>query len=210
MSAKVTRLDSKRDIEAIEWAKELRETESWFQSQRFRQITRLHTAYEVVALRGNAREDHAIAKQAAIKMYDTLQRLFKEKKQEITYGPFSPTGAVRAVMEGIKILYLGGWSTSARGSDSEDPGADLANYALDRVPKEGASWVRALLHQDEVQRSNRMRMTSAPVTEASITFATWLRNSWKTRSAPFTLKTKDRGARFADIRVKRFWSLRLK
>jgi isocitrate lyase len=161
MNAKVTRLDSKRDIEAIEWAKELRETESWFQSQRFRQITRLHTAYEVVALRGNAREDYAIAKQAAIKMHDTLQRLFKEKKQEITYGPFSPTGAVRAVMEGIKILYLGGWSTSARGSESEDPGADLANYALDRVPKEGASWVRALLHQDEVQRSNRMRMTSA-------------------------------------------------
>src|SRR5260370_29252947 len=63
-------------------------------------------------------------------------------------------------MEGIKVLYLGGWATSAKGSESEDPGADLANYALDRVPKEGASWVRALLHQDEVQRSNRMRMTS--------------------------------------------------
>ena len=64
-------------------------------------------------------------------------------------------------MEGLKVLYLGGWATSAKGSDSEDPGADLANYALDRVPKEGASWVRALLHQDEVQRSNRIRMTSA-------------------------------------------------
>jgi isocitrate/methylisocitrate lyase len=158
---KVTRLDSRRDSEAVGWVRELRETEVWFQSQRFRQLTRLHTAYEVVALRGNAREDYTIAKLAANKMYDYLQRLFKEKKQEITYGPFSPTGAVRAVIEGIKILYLGGWSTSARGSDSEDPGADLANYALDRVPKEGASWVRALLHQDEVQRSNRMRMTSA-------------------------------------------------
>lgn len=112
-------------------------------------------------MRGSALEDYTVAKQAAAKMYEYLQRLFKEKKQEITYGPFSPTGAVRAVMEGIKILYLGGWATSARGSDSEDPGADLANYALDRVPKEGASWVRALLHQDEVQRSNRMRMTSA-------------------------------------------------
>ncbi len=160
MNTKITRLDSRRDNEAIEWAAELRETEAWFQSQRFQEITRLHTAYEVVALRGNGREDHTIARQSAVKMYDYLQRLFREKIQEITYGPFSPIGAVRAVMEGIKILYLGGWSTSARGSDSEDPGADLANYALDRVPKEGASWVRALLHQDEVQRSNRMRMTS--------------------------------------------------
>jgi len=158
---KVIRPDTWRDTEAIEWVRELRDTEVWFQSQRFGQITRLHTAYEVVALRGSAREDYTIARHAADKMYDYLQRLFKTKQQEITYGPFSPTGAVRAVMEGIKILYLGGWSTSARGSDSEDPGADLANYALDRVPKEGASWVRALMHQDEVQRSNRMRMTSA-------------------------------------------------
>ncbi|HSE88777.1 MAG TPA: isocitrate lyase [Candidatus Binatia bacterium] len=160
MNTKVARLDSRRDTEAIEWADELRKTEAWFQSQRFQEITRLHTPFEVVALRGSTREDYTVARQSAVKMYDYLQRLFREKLQEITYGPFSPTGAVRAVMEGIKVLYLGGWSTSARGSDSEDPGADLANYALDRVPKEGGSWVRALLHQDEVQRSNRMRMTS--------------------------------------------------
>jgi isocitrate lyase len=160
MNIKVAPLDFRRDTEAIEWADELRKTEAWFQSRRFEEITRLHTAFEVVALRGSRREDHTIARESATKMYDYLQRLFREKQQEITYGPFSPTGAVRTVMEGIKVLYLGGWSTSAKGSDSEDPGADLANYALDRVPKEGGSWVRALLHQDEVQRSNRMRMTS--------------------------------------------------
>ncbi len=161
MNTKTKRSKSRRDTEAITWAQELRATEKWFRSQRFRHITRLHTAFEVVALRGSVREDHTVANQAATKMYDYLRRLFKSKKQEITYGPFSPTGALRAVMEGIKILYLGGWATSAKGSDSEDPGADLANYALDRVPKEGASWVRALLHQDEVQKSVRMRMTSA-------------------------------------------------
>jgi isocitrate lyase len=160
MAQSISRLDIRRDTEAIEWARELRETEAWFQSERFRDITRLHTAYEAVALRGGLQEDHTVAREAATKLYDYLQRLFKEKKQEITYGPFSPTGAVRAVMEGIKVLYLGGWATSAKGSESEDPGADLANYALDRVPKEGASWVRALLHQDELQRSRRMRMTS--------------------------------------------------
>src|SRR5262245_27237350 len=160
MNTKITRLYSRRDTEAIEWADELRKTEVWFQSPRFEEIMRLHTAFEVVRLRGSDCEDHTIARDSAVKMYDYLQRLFKAKLQEITYGPFSSTGAVRAVMEGIKVLYLGGWSTSARGSDSEDPGADLANYALDRVPKEGGSWVRALLHQDEVQRSNRIRMTS--------------------------------------------------
>ncbi|HXG50833.1 MAG TPA: isocitrate lyase [candidate division Zixibacteria bacterium] len=158
---KVIRLDGRRDIEAVEWARELRETEAWFQSERFRYTTRLHTPFDVVALRGTLQEDCTIARESAVKLYDYLRRLFREKRQEITYGPFSPTGAVRAVMEGIRVLYLGGWATSARGSDSEDPGADLANYALDRVPKEGASWVRALLHQDELQRSRRVRMTSA-------------------------------------------------
>jgi isocitrate lyase len=160
MNHKVMRLNSRRDVEAVEWSRELRQTEAWFQSQRFRDLTRLHTPFQVVALRGNVPEDHTIARQAAIKMYDYFQRLFKENRQEITYGPFSPTGAVRAVTEGIRVLYLGGWATSAKGSESEDPGADLANYALDRIPKEGEAWVRALLHQDEVQRSNRIRMTS--------------------------------------------------
>ena len=114
MNTKIARLDSRRDTEAIDWADELRKTEAWFQSPRFQEITRLHTAFEVVALRGNTREDHTVARESAVKMYDYLQRLFREKLQEITYGPFSPTGAVRAVMEGIKVLYLGGWSTSAR------------------------------------------------------------------------------------------------
>jgi isocitrate lyase len=160
MAAKISRLDARRDNEALAWATELHDTETWFQSKRFSQITRLHTPFEVVSLRGSLPEDYTIATESATKMYDYLQRLFVEKKQEITYGPFSPTGAVRAVMEGIKVLYLGGWATSAKGSESEDPGADLANYALDRVPKEGGSWVRALLHQDEVQRAKRIRMTS--------------------------------------------------
>lgn len=51
-------------------------------------------------------------------------------------------------MEGIRILYLGGWATSAKGSESEVPGADLANYALDRVPKEGGAWTRAPAPRD--------------------------------------------------------------
>ncbi|MBI4529833.1 MAG: isocitrate lyase/phosphoenolpyruvate mutase family protein [Deltaproteobacteria bacterium] len=158
---KAARSEPRRDTEAIRWEQELRETESWFYSDRFRHITRLHTPFDVIALRGSRLEHHTVAGESAAKMYAYFRQLFRAKDQEITYGPFSPTGAVRAIMEGIKVLYLGGWATSAKGSEAEDPGADLACYALDRIPKEGASWVRALLHQDEVQKSNRMRMTPA-------------------------------------------------
>ena len=63
-------------------------------------------------------------------------------------------------MEGIKVLYLGGWATSAKGSEAEDPGADLANYALDRVPKEGGAWVRALCTKTRYNIRGRIRMSS--------------------------------------------------
>ena len=48
-------------------------------------------------------------------------------------------GGVDACHEGIEGIYLGGWATSAKGSKSEDPGADLASYPLSGVPDEAAS-----------------------------------------------------------------------
>ena len=62
-------------------------------------------------------EDPTIARRVALKIDDRPRRLFGQKKQDITYGPFSPIAAVRAVMEGVRILYLDGWATSAKGSD---------------------------------------------------------------------------------------------
>jgi isocitrate lyase len=61
--------------------------------------------------------------------------------------------------QGIQGIYLGGWATSAKGSDSEDPGADLASYPLSRVPDEAASIVRALVAADKNQYFARARMT---------------------------------------------------
>ncbi|HZA56617.1 MAG TPA: hypothetical protein VE616_20400, partial [Candidatus Udaeobacter sp.] len=81
MAAKIGRLDARRDNEAMEWAKELHETEAWFQSERFTGITRLHTPFEVVSLRGSVQEDYTIARESASKMHDYLQRLFVDKKQ---------------------------------------------------------------------------------------------------------------------------------
>ncbi|MBI2360028.1 MAG: hypothetical protein HYV04_14230 [Deltaproteobacteria bacterium] len=81
MNHRATRSESRRDREAIAWARELRETEKWFRSRRFRHITRLHTPYDVVALRGSMQGDHTVAKHAAAKLYDTLQRLFDERKE---------------------------------------------------------------------------------------------------------------------------------
>ena len=52
---------------------------------------------------------------------------------------------------GIEGIYVGGWATSAKGSDREDPGPDLASYPLSRVPDEAGHVVRALLTADRNQ-----------------------------------------------------------
>ena len=60
---------------------------------------------------------------------------------------------------GIKGIYLGGWATSAKGSVTEDPGADLASYPLSQVPDEAAVLIRSLLAADKNQQFARARMT---------------------------------------------------
>ena len=60
---------------------------------------------------------------------------------------------------GIEGIYLGGWATSAKGSITEDRGADLASYPLSQVPDDAAVLVRALLSADKNQQFERSRMT---------------------------------------------------
>ena len=138
---------------------EIRKTKRYFSSARFRGITRLYSPRQVVEQRGTIRRDYSIAKNAAEAFYKRLRELFAERKQITSFGPYSPSQAVMMKRKGIEGIYLGGWATSAKGSISEDQGADLASYPLSQVPDEAAPIVRALLAADKNQRYNRSRMT---------------------------------------------------
>ncbi|MCR4316649.1 MAG: isocitrate lyase ICL2 [Planctomycetes bacterium] len=138
---------------------EIKETLSWFNSDRFKGIRRLHTASQVVEQRGDVPCDYSVAKHAAEKFYKRLRELFAERKSITTFGPYSPGQAVAMKRLGIEGIYLGGWATSAKGSLSEDPGPDLASYPLSQVPDEAAGLVRALLTADRNQRFARARMS---------------------------------------------------
>lgn len=138
---------------------EIRKTKRYFSSARFKGITRLYSARQVVEQRGTIRRDYSIAKNAAGAFYKRLRELFAEGKQITSFGPYSPGQAVMMKRKGIEGIYLGGWATSAKGSIGEDQGADLASYPLSQVPDEAAPIVRALLAADKNQRYNRARMT---------------------------------------------------
>ena len=144
---------------------QVRETQEWFDSPRFAGIVRLHSAHEVVEQRGTIPVDYTVARTAADAFYARLRELFAERRCVTTFGPYSPGQAVAMKRMGIEGIYLGGWATSAKGSDSEDPGPDLASYPLSQVPNEAAGLVRALLTADRNQRYLRGRMNAKQLSE---------------------------------------------
>jgi isocitrate lyase len=143
----------------MDFDKEVAQVRQWFASPRFKGITRVHSAREVVEQRGTIRPDHAVARGAAEAFHARLRQLFDQKKAITTFGPYSPGQAVAMKKMGIEGIYLGGWATSAKGSAHEDPGPDLASYPLSQVPNEAAPIVRALITADRNQFFARARMT---------------------------------------------------
>ena len=140
-------------------ARDVAATQEWFESDRFKGITRLYSARQVVEQRGTIRTDYTVAREAAAAFYDRLRQLFKERKSITTFGPYSPGQAATIKRMGIEGIYLGGWATSAKGSIAEDPGSDLASYPLSQVPDEAAGIVRALLTADRNQEFLRSHMS---------------------------------------------------
>lgn len=130
----------------------------WFAMPRFDGIVRLHTAREVATQQGTIQPDYTVARTAAEGFYPRLRELFARGGQITTFGPYSPGQAVVLKRMGIEGIYLGGWATSAKGSQTEDPGPDLASYPLSQVPDEAAGLVRALLTADKNQLFARSEM----------------------------------------------------
>src|SRR5688572_18576012 len=125
---------------------------------RFDGLVRLHSAREVAAQQGSIQPDYTIPRTPAEAFYSRLRELFSQGRQMTTFGPYSPGQAVAMKRLGIEGIYLGGWATSAKGSETEDPGPDLASYPLSQVPDEAAGLVRALLAADKNQHFARTQM----------------------------------------------------
>ncbi len=139
---------------------EVQSVREWMSGPRFDGLLRLYSARQVVEQRGAIPRDYTVARRAAEGFWVRLRELFAAGRGITTFGPYSPGQAVAMKRAGIEGIYLGGWATSAKGSEHEDPGPDLASYPLSRVPDEGAALVRALLTADKNQRFLRSRMSA--------------------------------------------------
>ncbi|HSN54615.1 MAG TPA: isocitrate lyase/phosphoenolpyruvate mutase family protein, partial [Candidatus Sulfomarinibacteraceae bacterium] len=125
---------------------------------RFAGVNRLYSPRQVAQQQGTIPQDYTVARNAAADFHARLRELFAEGRSITTFGPYTPGQAVAIKRIGIEGIYLGGWATSAKGSVTEDPGADLASYPLSQVPDEAAPIVRALLTADRNQQYLRAKM----------------------------------------------------
>ena len=131
---------------------EVRAVQEWMSGPRFAGLSWLYSARQVVEQRGAIGADYTVARDAAERFHARLRELFAAGRAITTFGPYSPGQAVAMKRAGIEGIYLGGWATSAKGDQQEDPGPDLAGYPLGRVPDEAAAVVRGLLTADRNQR----------------------------------------------------------
>ena len=135
--------------------------ETYMYGPRFAGTRRLYSPRQVAEQQGSIAQDYTVTRRAAEDFFVRLRELFAGGRSITTFGPYTPGQAVAIKRMGIEGIYLGGWATSAKGSVSEDPGADLASYPLSQVPDEAAPIVRALLTADRNQQYLRSRMTDA-------------------------------------------------
>jgi len=145
--------------ELAEFESRVKAAQTFMDGPRYAGITRLYSPRQVAQQQGTIPQDHPVARNAAADFFTRLRELFAEGKSITTFGPYTPGQAVVIKRIGIEGIYLGGWATSAKGSVTEDPGADLASYPLSQVPDEAAPIVRALLTADRNQEYLRSRMS---------------------------------------------------
>ena len=143
----------------------LEDVRAWMEGARFAAITRLHSAREIAEQKGTIPADYIVARHAAEGFYTRLRELFAGRESITTFGPYSPGQGVTIKRQGIEGIYLGGWATSAKGSITEDPGADLASYPLSQVPDEAAPLARKQLEGIETYLTQRQAAAVKPAPE---------------------------------------------
>ncbi len=145
--------------EVAEFDRRVEACRAFMDGPRFAGITRLYGPRQVAQQQGTIPQDYTVARNAAGDFFTRLRELAAEGRSITTFGPYTPGQAVAVKRIGVEGIYLGGWATSAKGSVTEDPGADLASYPLSQVPDEAAPIVRALLTADRNQQYQRSKMT---------------------------------------------------
>jgi isocitrate lyase len=127
---------------------------NWWKDSRWRHTKRPFTAEQIVAKRGNLKIDYPSGVQAK-KLWQIVERNFKNKEASFTYGCLEPT-MVTQMAKFLDTVYVSGWQSSSTASSTDEPSPDLADYPMNTVPNKVNQLFLAQLFHDRKQREERI------------------------------------------------------
>ncbi|KAJ0424490.1 isocitrate lyase [Aspergillus carlsbadensis] len=127
---------------------------NWWKDSRWRHTKRPFTAEQIVAKRGNLKIDYPSNVQAK-KLWQIVERNFKNKEASFTYGCLEPT-MVTQMAKFLDTVYVSGWQSSSTASSTDEPSPDLADYPMNTVPNKVNQLFLAQLFHDRKQREERI------------------------------------------------------
>ncbi|KAL3509687.1 hypothetical protein ACH5RR_029088 [Cinchona calisaya] len=136
---------------------EVAEVQAWWNSERFKLTKRPYSARDVVALRGNIRQNYA-SNEMAKKLWRTLKTHQANGTASRTFGALDPV-QVTMMAKHLDSIYVSGWQCSSTHTTSNEPGPDLADYPYDTVPNKVEHLFFAQQYHDRKQREARMSMS---------------------------------------------------
>ncbi|KAJ2798924.1 isocitrate lyase 1 [Coemansia helicoidea] len=147
------------DAEEARFRDQVAQVKRWWQSPRFRGITRPYTAESIVSKRGSVQAAY-LSNEQAKKVFALFESHFAQRTPSHTFGCLDPI-QVAQMAKYLETVYVSGWQSSSTASSSNEPGPDLADYPMDTLPRKVDQLFRAQLFHDRRQNEERMSVPAA-------------------------------------------------
>ncbi|OLR80774.1 isocitrate lyase [Bacillus sp. MB366] len=121
--------------------------ESWELDERWKGITRLYSAEDVIRLRGSIDIEHTLARRGAEKLWTSLHT----EDYINALGALTGNQAMQQVKAGLKAIYLSGWQVAADANLSGHMYPDQSLYPANSVPAVVKRINQTLQRADQIQ-----------------------------------------------------------
>jgi isocitrate lyase len=118
----------------------------WDEHPRWKNVTRDHSASDVVSLRGSKRIEHTLARDGAEKLW----KLIHEEPFVNALGALTGNQAMQQVKAGLKAIYLSGWQVAGDANLGETMYPDQSLYPANSVPTVVRRINNALQRADQI------------------------------------------------------------
>src|ERR671916_1897874 len=122
---------------------------AWGDDARWAGIKRPYTPDDVVRLRGSVRQEYALARNGAQRLWDALS----SSPLVRTFGALTGAQAVQMARAGLEAIYLSGWQVAADANLAGQTYPDQSLYPSNSVPALVRRLNNALLRADQIEWS---------------------------------------------------------